>query len=142
MPSYEIAVIVRSALDRPQLKDVMKSACKHIIKEGGLVKQMENLGHRELPHPAKAHSMKHTHGHYFCIQFDSGTKTMSKIAEIYKQTPEIVRIGIVKLQPEPRRPCLDGPCLFGELPNPDHDKTAYKRRVLQRFKNKEFSHLS
>ncbi|XP_053397648.1 probable 28S ribosomal protein S6, mitochondrial [Mercenaria mercenaria] len=141
MPSYEAALIIRSALDRPQLKTVVKAACQQIMNEGGLIKQLENLGHRELPHITRAHKLKHTHGNYFCIQFNSSSDAMCGIAQKYKHTKEIVRYGILKKEEEPRRPCLDGPCLFGELPNPDHDRAVYSRKVLRRFKNNKMSNV-
>ncbi|KAL4233454.1 28S ribosomal protein S6 [Mactra antiquata] len=141
MPSYEVALIIRSALERTQMKNVLKGACQSIFHNGGVVKKMENLGYRELPHPMKSHTQKFTHGNYFCIQFNSSTDAMAKISKSYNDYDDVLRHGIVKNEVEPRRPCLDGPCQFGELKNPDHDRAAYTRRVLQRYKNKHFRNL-
>jgi len=59
---------------------------------------------------------------------------MKNITEDYTNTKEIVHFGVIRQQEEPRKPCLDGPCLFGELPRPDHEKTAYTHSVLKRLR--------
>ena len=64
---------------------------------------------------------------------------MEKIDKTYRVTKEVIRTGVLKKQEETRRPCLDGPCLFGELPNPDHDRAAYTRKLMTKYKNKKVS---
>lgn len=42
-----------------------------------------------------------------------------------------MRNGIARKVEEFRRPCLDGPCQFGEIPDPMHEKRIYKKKVLK-----------
>lgn len=81
------------------------------------------------------------HFSYFAIHFDSSVESMKKIAEDYRNTKQIIHFGVIRTQEEPRRPCLDGPCLFGELPNPEHEKTAYMKSVLGKLKNRRISNV-
>ena len=71
---------------------------------------------------------------YFIIKFDSSALKMFQLQRFYRREDEnIIRVGIVLNEDEPRRPCLDGPCRFGEI-FPEHDKMAYKRGVYKKLK--------
>ena len=62
-----------------------------------------------------------------------GIKTLTKV---YNEDENLLRFGFVGDMPEKRRPCLDGPCHFGEIKNiNDHDKLGYKRTLLASFGN-------
>ncbi|KAH3736272.1 probable 28S ribosomal protein S6, mitochondrial [Dreissena polymorpha] len=136
MPAYEASIILKNFAQREIMKDVLKAACRIVYSEDGVVRKMENLGVRELPHPMRVQRRRVTHGHYFLLQFDSSVEGMRNLEKKYKNTAEIMKFGIIKREEEPRRPCLDGPCLFGELAHPEHERTAYKRKVLRNFNNR------
>ena len=72
---------------------------------------------------------------YFIIKFDSSVKAMNDLQVAYRKDENVVRCGVVLNEEEPRRPCLDGQqCHFGELPIPEYDKMAYKRKVYGKMK--------
>lgn len=123
------------------MKTALKYVCQNFLEEGGLIRNIENLGHRELPNGMRAHKKRHSHGNYFCIQFESSVEAMEEINKKCSRTKEVIRCNILREQEPMRRPCLDGPCLFGEIPNPDHDRAAYTRKVLTRYKNRRVSNV-
>lgn len=53
---------VFSLLFQPKLKNAVKGACGQIVKQGGLIKQIENHGHRQLPEVMRAHHQDHKYG--------------------------------------------------------------------------------
>ncbi|WAR06999.1 RT06-like protein [Mya arenaria] len=126
MPPYEMALVLRNAANMKLLKESLKGACKQIWEQGGLIKKVENLGKRELPHPTN----------YFCIQFDNSVDGMRQVEHKLRNADEVVKFGIIGRREENQRPCQIGQCLFGELPHPEHERHAYKKRVLKKFKAK------
>ena len=71
MPTYEIALIMRHALARPQLVDAVKRAGTEIIDRGGYIRQLDYLGDRALPQKGGTGKSKgQTRGHYFLVTAD------------------------------------------------------------------------
>ena len=79
-------------------------------------------------------SMLFSYFSYIIIQFDSSAQSMLQLKETYKHDLDVIKTGIVVNEEEPRRPCLDGQCLFGELIHPEHDKLAYSKKTYRRLK--------
>ena len=55
MVGYEISLILRS-VKKPATADALKRICTNIMKEGTIIKSMENLGERKLPYPMSNHN--------------------------------------------------------------------------------------
>lgn len=49
----------------------------------------------------------------------------------FKRDNTVIRASLDRKNEEFRRPCLDGPCVFGEIPDPLHEKRVYRRRTLK-----------
>ncbi|KAL8570935.1 hypothetical protein ACOMHN_023607 [Nucella lapillus] len=132
MPSYELSLIVKT-LQRPELAQVLRRSCATILEKGGIIRNMENLGDKTLPYKMSNHGQRHTIGSYFLVQFDSPTSTLPEVKDELRRDVDIVRHNIFSAENEVVRPCLRGPCQFGELPNPDHERRVWKKRTLKKL---------
>ncbi|XP_059153484.1 small ribosomal subunit protein bS6m-like [Physella acuta] len=130
MPTYELSVIIK-ALQRPELAQVIKRCCTHVLDQGGMIRKMENLGLKPLPYRMKNHGQKFYEGNYILIHFDAPTTIPKQLGEIFTLDTDIIRKNIFT-QEEFSPPCLLKPCEFGELSNPDHEKSIWWRRVRRR----------
>ncbi|CAI9726657.1 ribosomal S6, mitochondrial-like [Octopus vulgaris] len=134
MPGYQLFLIMRSALNRSQLHSTVRRSCEAIIERKGIVRSLENMGQQQLPYIMRKHQQIHHEGRYFLINFDSPTDKIVDLSEYLQRDVDIVRPGIILKKEEHLRPCEYGPCVFGELPNPDHEKRVWRTRVLKRLK--------
>ncbi|XP_071113026.1 small ribosomal subunit protein bS6m-like [Haliotis cracherodii] len=132
MPSYEMSLIIKAALKRPELSHVIRRTCESLIGKGGIIRSMENLGLRPLPYKMACQGKKQTEGNYVLINFDSSPESVTNIQDDLKRDVDIIRPSILRRDEDFVRPCLRGPCLFNELPNPDHERRVWKRRVLKK----------
>ncbi|XP_076444656.1 small ribosomal subunit protein bS6m-like [Babylonia areolata] len=132
MPSYELSLIVKT-LQRPELARALRRSCATILEKGGIIRSMENLGHKTLPYKMSAHGQRHMTGSYFLVHFDSPTSVLPEVKDEFKRDVDIVRHNVSSTEDSFVRPCLTGPCQFGELPNPDHERRVWKRRTLKKL---------
>ncbi|KAH9507259.1 28S ribosomal protein S6, mitochondrial [Bulinus truncatus] len=130
MPTYELSLILK-ALQRPELAQVVKRCCTSILDQGGIIRGMENLGLKPLPYRMKNHSMKFNEGNYILIKFDGSTNMFEPLSDIFTRDTDVIKRTIF-LEEEFVRPCLSGPCEFGEISNPDHEKRIWWARVKRR----------
>merc|ERR1719367_2259583 len=97
---------------------------------------MENLGTKPLPYKMTRHGNRHYEGSYILVKFDSPTSLLKHVEEELHRDTDVIRKNIFDDE-EFVKPCLTGPCLFGELPNPDHEKTMWYEKVHRRFARRE-----
>ena len=71
MPSYELALIMKHALAKPQLVEAVKRTGAEVINRGGYIRQLQYLGDRALPQKGATGKIKgQTRGHYFMLKVD------------------------------------------------------------------------
>ncbi|CAH1799815.1 unnamed protein product [Owenia fusiformis] len=128
MPQYELCLIYK-ALQRPLLHTAIKRTAETILERGGIIRSFENLGKRALPYKMSAHKERHTEGNYFIVNFDSSGKQLEHMKEYLERDIDVIRPSFLRKEKEFRRPCLDGPCFWGEL-------TEEKSKEVKRFMGK------
>ncbi|XP_063403841.1 small ribosomal subunit protein bS6m-like isoform X1 [Mytilus trossulus] len=133
MPPYELALILRGTLARPEVAQALKKGCQNLLSNGSVVRKIENLGQRELPYYMRAHNTIHKEGHYFLLNFDSPVESLKPIKQGFKEHRDVVRAGLERTDQVLQKPCLDGPCQFGEIPDPLHEKRIYRQKVTKRL---------
>ena len=75
MPSYEMSLVMRHALSRPQLVDAVKRSAIEVMDRGGYIRQLQYLGDRALPQKgAQGKARGQTRGHYFMLTVDLPSK--------------------------------------------------------------------
>ena len=47
---------------QPELTQVLRRSCATILERGGIIRKMENLGHKTLPYKMSVHGQRHTTG--------------------------------------------------------------------------------
>ncbi|XP_041354202.1 28S ribosomal protein S6, mitochondrial-like [Gigantopelta aegis] len=133
MPSYELALIIK-ALQRPELAQTIRRTCENIMTRGGIIQKMENLGLKTLPYRMVSHGTRNAEGNYILIKFDGRTNSIMSIEDELKRDVDIIKPNIFREEEEFVRPCSKGPCVFGELPNPDHERRVWKRKALKKLR--------
>ena len=68
-----------------------------VVRNGGVVRGMANWGVFSLPRPISVHQMKHTHGHYFVMRYDSSSKVHNDLRTTLRLEPRMIRSAHVKL---------------------------------------------
>ena len=75
MPTYELSLVMRHALVRPQLVEAVKRSAIEVMERGGYIRQLQYLGDRALPQKGSTGKIKgQTRGHYFMLQIDLPSK--------------------------------------------------------------------
>ena len=70
MPTFELSLVVKQALKRPDMVAAVKRTGESVISNGGYIRNLEFLGHRHLPQRQKANGEYHTKGSYFVMKID------------------------------------------------------------------------
>lgn len=68
-----------------------------VVRNGGVVRGIANWGVFSLPRPISVHQMKHTHGHYFVMRYDSSSKVHQNLRTTLRLEPRMIRSAHVKL---------------------------------------------
>ena len=108
MVLYQLICITGSKVARPTIKEIAKTAGNTILNNGGVVREIQNLGIRTLPKPIKKYQATFDEANYFIMSFDSNRAFISRlrliIARVQKNVsltikldPRVLRHSIVKL---------------------------------------------
>jgi len=131
MPTYELSIILRQ-MARPELVSTLKRTAETILNKGGIIRKLENLGTRPLPHKMSQHGTAHRTGSYFLMHFDCSTHLIEDFEEEYNRDIDIVRTNIFKVeQPEAIKCTLDE-----ELLPPAYRKEVIKMMKVSKKKEK------
>lgn len=107
---------------QPELVATLKRTAGTILDKGGIIRKLENLGTRPLPHKMSEHGLVHRTGSYFLMHFDCSTQLIADFREEYGRDIDIVRANIFKVEKaEPIQCTLDE-----ELLPP-----AYRKEVIE-----------
>ncbi|XP_038622027.1 28S ribosomal protein S6, mitochondrial [Tachyglossus aculeatus] len=121
MPRYELALILR-ATQRPETAAILKRTICALMERGAIVRNLENLGERNLPYKISVHSQRHVRGGYFLVDFYAPTTTVESIMEHLSRDVDVIRPSVLKHpQAQPVKECE------GMVPVPLEDK-LYNRR--------------
>ena len=61
MVQYEIALVLR-AMSKQDLPKMLRGVCTTVLKENAIIRNLENLGERELPHKRRVHNEQFLQG--------------------------------------------------------------------------------
>lgn len=107
---------------QPEIVSTLKRTAEAILNKGGIIRELENLGTRALPHKISEHGLVHREASYFIVRFDAPPRMIASLKEEYGRDIDIVRRNILKLEPEPPFQCT----LDQELQPP-----AYRKEVIE-----------
>ncbi|XP_067013524.1 small ribosomal subunit protein bS6m [Anabrus simplex] len=104
MPTYEMPLLLR-IMSRSEVVSTLRRTADAIFEKGGIIRQINNLGTRELPFKMSAHGMVHKKGSYFMFQFDVPPSSLGDLAERYGRDVDIIKRRIYKVEEEPEFEC-------------------------------------
>jgi len=93
---YELVAIVRAG-NLTEVKEIASTVGSMVVRNGGVVRGIANWGVFSLPRPISVHQMKHTHGHYFVMRYDSSSKVHNDLRTTLRLEPRMIRSAHVKL---------------------------------------------
>ncbi|XP_055843017.1 probable 28S ribosomal protein S6, mitochondrial [Episyrphus balteatus] len=132
MPTYELSLVLRQ-MSRPEIVSVLKRTAECIFDKGGIIRKLENLGSRALPHKISEHGLVHREGNYFAIQFDTAPTKIVDLNEEYGRDIDIIRRHIFKLEEPKAVECT----LHEELQPPAYRKDVQKMIEIAKRKQKK-----
>ncbi len=118
---------------QPELVSTLKRTAETILHKGGIIRKLENLGTRPLPHKMSEHGLVHRTGSYFLMHFDCPTNLIADFREEYGRDIDIVRSNIFKVEsPVPMIECT----LDEELLPPAYRKDVIKMMEVAKKRDK------
>lgn len=77
---------------------VIKRTAESIFNKGGIIRKLENLGSRPLPHKVSEHGVVHREGTHFTIMFDTAPTKILDLKEEFSRDIDIIRKNIYKVE--------------------------------------------
>ncbi|KAL6895254.1 37S ribosomal protein Mrp17 [Trichoderma longibrachiatum] len=93
---YELIAIVRPG-NLTEVKEIAQTVGSLVLRNGGVIRGLANWGVFSLPKPVSIHQMKHTHGHYFVMRYDSSAAVHHDVRSTLRLEPRMIRAAHVKL---------------------------------------------
>ncbi|RYO89151.1 hypothetical protein DL770_001725 [Monosporascus sp. CRB-9-2] len=93
---YELIGIVRPG-NLAEVKEIVLGAGQLILQHKGVIRGISNWGVFSLPKATSVHQMRHHHGHYFAMRFDSSVAAQQAVRNMLALDPRMIRHSSVKL---------------------------------------------
>lgn len=119
MPTYEMAILLKT-LPRPELAAALKRTANAIFDQGGVIRKIDNLGHRPTPFKISAHDARHKEANYFIFSFEANETAKTPLFDNYQLDVDVVRCRIFHCKNLSLKPIKEQPCTLHEdlLPPP------------------------
>ncbi|GBP63210.1 Probable 28S ribosomal protein S6, mitochondrial [Eumeta japonica] len=134
MPSYELSLALR-AMPKTELKETLKRISNTIFGQGGIIRNIENLGFRKLPYKTSANGMVHHEVHFYLFKMDTPSRSIKNLREEYRRDVDIVRQRIFRTQADSQEPCT----LEEELLPPAYRKEVQKMIEIGKIQQNPFT---
>ncbi|XP_029031256.1 28S ribosomal protein S6, mitochondrial [Betta splendens] len=95
MPRYELSLILK-AMQRPETAAALRRTVETLLERGAVVRNLENLGERQLPYKITKHNERHRRGAYFLIDFYSAPSLLTGLLDHLYRDVDVVRPAILK----------------------------------------------
>ncbi|PSR81104.1 ribosomal protein S6 [Coniella lustricola] len=93
---YEMIGIVRPG-NLVEVKELVSAAGQLILRQGGVIRSINNWGIFSLPRAISKDQTLHHNGHYFVMRYDASTKTQQDVTNAMRLDPRMIRSTSVKL---------------------------------------------
>ncbi|KAF3770418.1 ribosomal protein S6 [Cryphonectria parasitica EP155] len=93
---YEMIGIVRPG-NLVEVKEIVTVAGQLVLKQGGVIRSINNWGVFTLPRAISKNQALHHNGHYFVMRYDASTKTQQEVCDALRLDPRMIRSTSVKL---------------------------------------------
>ncbi|KAG8450217.1 hypothetical protein GDO86_002745 [Hymenochirus boettgeri] len=99
MPRYELSLILK-AMQRPETVATLKRTMEALMERGAVVRNLENLGERDLPYKISKHNMRHTRAGYFLVDFYAPPTILPTMLDHLSRDIDIIRPTVLKQEPQ------------------------------------------
>ncbi|XP_071449288.1 small ribosomal subunit protein bS6m [Hetaerina americana] len=137
MPGYELALLLRT-MPKVETVNALKRAAGSIFERGGIIRQIENLGHMATPYKMRNHGMVHKQASYFIFRFDGPSSCIKYLTEEYDRDLDVVRQRIFKVEADKTPECT----LDEEMKPPPYRLEVQQMIEEGRKKEKKFQYNS
>ncbi|KAG7529409.1 hypothetical protein FFLO_05681 [Filobasidium floriforme] len=92
MPLYEL-VCIAAHVPPPnrELHQLITNLSSRVMRTGGVVRDIRNLGSRTLPMRMRRHQQYYTEGDHFSMLFDTSPPVLATLNESLKNDPGVIR---------------------------------------------------
>ena len=97
MPTYDLSLVVKHAIKRPEIISAVKRIGENIIENGGYIRNLEFVGNRALPQKAVANSESHIRGNFFVLRIDLPVSQIPKLNDLAKRNSHIIKNDLVSV---------------------------------------------
>uniref|UniRef100_A0A914VYR5 Small ribosomal subunit protein bS6m n=1 Tax=Plectus sambesii TaxID=2011161 RepID=A0A914VYR5_9BILA len=106
MPFYELTLITRN-LAKPDLYKTLHRAAKTLLEHGAVIRELQSLGHRDLPHKLSAKQTKEStySSNYFLISLYMSRDEQTTMNSVLHKDLDILKSKFVKIEPEEQIEC-------------------------------------
>ncbi|CAH8677900.1 unnamed protein product [Schistosoma rodhaini] len=132
---YEMSLIIK-ALGTPGIKAALKRHLKSMLENGAHLFNVENLGLRRLPNVFHVQGERQYEGHYFLINFNAPHDSLNQIRKMARKDSDIIKCFAALKDDGWVPPCSlpnANNCEFGEIRNPNYEKTARRRHGYRMY---------
>lgn len=95
MPRYELALILKQ-MQRPETAAALRRTVETLMERGALVRDLENLGERQLPYRMTKHNQRHSRGTYFLVDFYAAPSMLASVLDHLHRDVDVVRPTVLK----------------------------------------------
>ncbi|XP_061601436.1 28S ribosomal protein S6, mitochondrial [Cololabis saira] len=95
MPRYELSLILK-AMQRPDTAAALRRTVESLLQRGAVVRDLENLGERQLPYKITKHNERHNRGAYFLLDFYAPPNMVTGLLDHLHRDVDVVRPTVLK----------------------------------------------
>ncbi|KAI6026267.1 hypothetical protein PISMIDRAFT_92053 [Pisolithus microcarpus 441] len=96
MPFYQMLCIASHFREYKHIKELVTMSAKHIMDQGGVVRNIEYWGTQTLPQPMRRHRQVYTIGDYWTMYFDTSPHGLKSLTGVIRRDPRVIRWTMVK----------------------------------------------
>eukprot|EP00954_Amorphochlora_amoebiformis_P017265 1317970-Amorphochlora_amoeboformis.AAC.1 len=126
MPTYDILCIAK-VTSKENFKRIFRNATSIVVRNGGLVRGVDNLGVRPLPYRMRAHTKWNYYGNYFKFKVQINPQTLKEVDKSFKIDEDMIRWTPIK---EPRRQRVPEPFSAVQELKSDLEERTFLRKHL------------
>lgn len=96
MPFYQMLCIASHFREYKHIKELVTMSAKHIMDQGGVVRNVEYWGTQTLPQPMRRHRQVYTIGDYWTMYFDTSPHGLRSLTGVIRRDPRVIRWTMLK----------------------------------------------
>eukprot|EP01135_Chromosphaera_perkinsii_P008213 Nk52_evm2s1181 gene=Nk52_evmTU2s1181 len=105
MPSYEKLILADAKLSKKALGLFIRFACREIINQGGVVRNLNYYPPMQLPHRIRKNQTYHYAANPVNVEFDFPSQKVAGLKSLVEEQGEALRVTVVKQ----RSPLMEAP---------------------------------